>query len=156
MTLRDVAYFAQQADGYCLPACAQMALAHLGISISQEDLARRMGVRRNLGVPYSRITRLMSSGVHIEYAAHGDLDTLCRFLDRDLPVILFIQAGELPHWSGRKAQHAILVVEIGEQEALILDPYPEAQPAPLCVPLGDLVLAWDEMSNAYAVISLSS
>jgi len=38
------------------------------------------------------------------------------------------------------------------QTAYVLDP--AMPPAPLSVPLDELVLAWDETDNAYAVLSL--
>ena len=34
----------QEEDGYCLTACTQMVLAYLGISRSQHELARQLGV----------------------------------------------------------------------------------------------------------------
>ncbi|MBN1887197.1 MAG: C39 family peptidase [Thermoflexales bacterium] len=145
-------HFQQQADGFCLPACAQMVLAHLGIVASQDDLARQMGLRSHIGIPYSRIMRLQSPRLQVYYSVRGEMETLRSVLARGLPVILFVQAGELPHWRGQLSQHAIVVVGMGDREARVLDP--AAPTSPVSVPLDDLMLAWDEMDNAYAVISL--
>ena len=42
----------QMALGYCLPACAQMALAQLGIVVTQAQLAQVLGTRVGLGTPW--------------------------------------------------------------------------------------------------------
>jgi hypothetical protein len=161
MTRLDIHHCAQHIAGYCLPACVQMVLAYLGRSVSvavystdQDDLAMRMGVKPFVGAPYSAIKRLISPGVHVVYARQGNLPTLRDALNHSLPVILFVQAGELAYWQGHKSQHAIVMIgwDGATQTAYVLDP--AMPPAPLTVPLGDLMLAWDEMDNAYAVISL--
>lgn len=54
----QVPYFPQQGDGYCLPACVQMVLAYLGLSVSQDRLDRKLEVRPPLGVPTFNVSRL--------------------------------------------------------------------------------------------------
>ena len=65
--LINVPYSRQETDGYCLPACAQMALAHLGISRSQQILARQMGIVQDFGIPASHLGKLRTRQVDVIY-----------------------------------------------------------------------------------------
>ena len=47
----------QEVDAGCLAACVQMALAHLGITVSQKALNRLFKLTP-AGVPVSRLVRL--------------------------------------------------------------------------------------------------
>jgi len=147
----SVPHFPQETDGYCLPACAQMVLKYLGVVRSQAELALQLGTRANIGTPHSHLTRLKSPTIDVLYAA-GDWDDLQQHLEQERPVIVFVQAGELPHWRGRKSRHAVVVVGIGLDTASVLDP--ASSPKPIDVPVGDFMLAWDEFDNTFAVISL--
>lgn len=137
-------------DGYCLPACAQMALVHLGISRSQENLGRTLKIRKGFGVPASTIVNLSSRELDVVYQTGGTLDVLRNWMQKGIPVITCVQAGELPHWQKINAQHAVLVVGLDEVEVYIHDP---ALPQGIvAVSVGDFLLAWDEMEYRYAVI----
>ena len=151
MPTLDVPHFSQLVDGYCLPACAQIVLTYLGVVCSQEDLAQQMGSRPIIGTPRSRLTRLQSREISVALSVGGDLETMRQNLERQLPVIISIQTAELSYWHGHASRHAVVVVGIEDQDAKVLDP---AFPAsPVSVPLDELMLAWDEMDNAYAVLS---
>ena len=147
----SVPHFSQETDGYCLPACAQMVLNYLGVVRSQADLARLLGTRANIGTPHSHLARLKSPTIDVLYAA-GDWDDLQQHLEQGRPVIAFVQAGELPHWRGRKSRHAVVVVGMELDTVTVLDP--ASSPEPIDVPVGDFMLAWDEFDNTFAVISL--
>ena len=149
--LIDVPYSRQQSDGYCLPACAQMALAHLGISRSQQELGRVMGMIAGFGVPASHILHLRSPQVQVEYHTEGSLEHLRLWLMRQVPVIACVQTSELAYWQGHIAQHAILLVGIDEQHVYLLDP--AQNPAVISVSIDEFLLAWDEMEFAYSVIA---
>ena len=58
MPLSNTPHIPQIGLGYCLPACAQMALAQLGITLTQEAIAQLLGTHRGIGTPFSRILRL--------------------------------------------------------------------------------------------------
>jgi len=145
----SVSHCRQKADGYCLAACAQMALAYLGISCSQDDLARRLGVRPHLGAPSSCLLRLRSAALDVIYTA-GDLEDLATWLDQGLPVLVFVQADQLPYWRGQQFQHAVVVLGLDTQAVYLLDPAADA--TPMRVLRGDFMLAWDEMDCVYAII----
>ncbi len=100
----------QQKDfGYCLPACAQMILDYMGISRSQESLARIMGVIVLVGVPSSRIKKLASLNIKVTYQ-EGTLDDIRYWLNQKAPIIVFLLMSELPHWRGEELQHSVVVV----------------------------------------------
>ncbi len=141
----------QSADGFCLPACAQMAFAYLGILRTQEELARLLKMRPGFGTPIPNILNLRSRQIDVTYQSNGSLSDIRLCLERNIPVIACVEAGELPHWQGVRAQHAVLVVGLDEQKVSLHDPALEQ--GPISVPLGDFMLAWDEMENRYAVIT---
>lgn len=145
----SVPFYRQNKPGYCLAACAQMALAYWESIHDQEELARRLGVQPHLGAPIRNIHRLASSALHITVES-GDLNKLQQWLSDDVPVIAFIQAGELPHWQGEFFQHAVVIVEISQDSVWMLDP--DAGGEPLASPIGDFMLAWSELDYLYAVI----
>lgn len=94
----EVTFSPQIADGYCLPACAQMVLAYIGIERTQEQLAHIMGLVENLGIPASRILRLQSNRSRVEYYAEGNLQDLRSWLNRLVPVIACVQTGHFSYW----------------------------------------------------------
>lgn len=145
----DVPYRAQADDGFCLPACVQMVLEYLGVPESQQSLARKLDVRPPLGAPASNVTRLRSDILETTCAT-GTLDDLRLCVARGHAPIVFVQAGELPHWRGRKSQHALVVVGVTEAPVSVLDPGADEKPIP--VPMGDFTLAWLEMDCLYALI----
>lgn len=128
-----------------------MALSHLGISRSQKELARLLKMRPGFGTPIPNITNLRSRQIDVTYQLNGSLPTIQRWLEHNIPVIACVEAGELPHWYGVRAQHAVLVVGIDEQAVNLYDP--ALTHGPTHVAIGDFLLAWDEMENRYAVIT---
>jgi len=144
----NVFHCQQKADGYCLAACAHMVLTYLGISCSQDDLARQLGVRPHLGAPSSRLLRLRSAVLDMIYTA-GDLEDLAVWLDQGLPALAFVQVDQLPYWRGQQFQHAVVIVGLDTQAVYLLDPAADA--APIRVLRGDFNLAWDEMDCVYAI-----
>jgi len=145
-----VPYHPQFDDGYCLPACAQMVLDYLGITVEQKRLARILGVRAPLGAPASNVLCLRSETVDVVFA-DGAIRDLQNYLALGWPIIVFVQADELPHWRGCISQHAIVVVGIDEISVSVLDPAAGSQV--IDVPLGDFLLAWGELAYLYAVIT---
>ena len=145
-----VPHYPQKADGYCLAACAQMALAHLGVFRSQDDLAREMGLRPPFGAPAFNIIRLQSADLAVTYAS-GTLQDLAQQLAQAVPVIAFVQAGELAHWHGHRSQHAVVIVGLDADTLYLLDPAAEAEPIP--VSIGEWLLAWEEMDCLCATLT---
>jgi uncharacterized protein YvpB len=133
-----------------------MALAYLGISHSQEVLARIMGTQLPIGTPRANIKKLASLQVTVTYA-HGPLEDIQQWLNQGVPVIVFLDAGELPHWHNYDftqrmvVPHAVVVVGLDNQIIYLMDSALDSGPTP--TPIGDFILAWDEMDNYYAVLT---
>src|SRR3954453_9319544 len=132
--------------GYCLPACAQMVLDHLGISRSQRELARVFKVREGVGTAAYNILFLSIRRIKAHYQLKGTLDEIQQWLREGVPVIACVEAGELPHWRDFHFQHAVLIVGLEEGQIFLHDP--ALGNGPTIVPVEDFVLAWDEMQNA--------
>jgi len=148
-SLLNIPHHPQENDGYCLPACVQMVLDYLGLPHAQEQLARELDVRPTLGAPASNVLRLRSDVLDVTFTS-GNLSDLCTQLAHGSPLIVFVQAGELPHWQNCISQHAIVVVGVDEQTVQILDP--AADPSPIPVSIGDFLLSWSELDYIYAVL----
>lgn len=146
----------QLADGYCLPACIQMVLAYWGIERDQSDLARQLRLIPRAGVPGSHVRWLASDRLDVTYRS-GNLADLTAALDQGVPPILLVHTSQLPYWNQATA-HAIVLLGIepapsvaeGNDQVVLNDP--GASQAPVRASLSDLMLAWDEMANLYALI----
>ena len=80
----------------------------------------------------------------------GEWETVPTWLDRRVPVIAMVQAGELPHWQGEAFQHAVVVVGYDSADVWILDP--AAQPMPITVSIDEFIIAWGEVDFRFAVL----
>ena len=145
----QVEHCIQREPAGCLAACAQMALAVIGVRQSQESLNQLLGLT-SLGVPVSQIGRLGQLGVSV-LLGKGDEHTLRDHLMRGLPTIVFLSTGELPYWEA-DVRHAVLVVGTDNAHVLLTDP--AFSDAPKIVGWGDFMLAWSEFGYRYAVIGL--
>ncbi len=126
----------QETDAGCLAACAQMALDHLNIKVSQKSL--------------NRLLQLTPAGVRV-VLQDGTLDDLVRAINQGFPPIVFVYTDPLPYWS-LDTQHALLVSGYDGDDLLINDPaFPTA---PQQVSAAALELAWDEFNNRYAVLGI--
>lgn len=143
-----IPHYRQLADGYCLPACAQMVLSYWGIEQEQEALARQLQVIPRAGTPGSRLRLLESAELDVVYET-GELSVLQTALAEGKPPIVLVHTRELPYWA-RGFAHAVVIVEMGEQQVTMLDPAWKGEP--VSVTLGDFHLAWDEMGNLYGLI----
>jgi predicted double-glycine peptidase len=127
-----------------------MVLDSLGHPRSQAEIARSLGFREGFGAPASRIAKLRIRGIAPQYVVDGTPEQLNSWLEQGVPVIAFVQAGELPQWEGCRAQHAVLLVGTDRHEVHMHDP---AMPyGPIRVDMDDFLLAWQEMDNRYAVL----
>lgn len=147
--LLPIPFHPQKADGYCLAACAQMVLDFWAIPLEQEQIASQLSVIPGVGAPAGRISRFSSDQMSVIYET-GEWETIPTWLDRRVPVIAMVQAGELPHWQGEAFQHAVVVVGYDSADVWILDP--AAQPVPLRVSIDEFVLAWGEVDFRFAVL----
>ena len=146
-----VPYYPQKGDGYCLAACAQMVLAYQNIVNTQTYLAQIIRVRPSLGTATRHIQRLSSKNITVIYEA-GTISDLHNWVIRSVPVIVFVQVGELSYSLGEFFQHAVVVVGFTEEFLWLLDP--EMTKDPIQVAVDEFMLAWGEMDYLYAVIKV--
>ena len=150
--LLNVPLHRMQQEADCLAACAAMELDYIGHRLAYSDLLRLLGVGE-FGAPASRIARLASRGVSVEYG-EGTWEMIETFVDDDQPVIVLVRTGELPYWQGVDTFHSVVIVGYDQTRVFVNDPYFED--APKTVMRGDFLLAWLEMGYRYAVISIRS
>ena len=136
----------QEVSTGCLAACAQMALAHLDITVTQAALNDLLGLTP-AGAPASRLIRLEDYGVQVVFQK-GTAQDLKQAIDRETPPIVFIHTSQLSYWS-LDTQHALLIGGYDEEIFLLYDP---AFPDPQQVHQLELMLAWDEFDNRYALL----
>lgn len=90
-----------------------MVLAYQNRHESQDYLAHKLAVKPGLGTPIFQVNRLKELNIKVVYE-EGTLDILREWVARGLPVIVFVQAGELSYWSGELFQHAVVVIGVAE------------------------------------------
>ena len=147
--LLPIEHHPQEEEAGCLAACAQMVLAGLGITLSQAELNQLFGLTP-LGVPLSRLKRLDLHGINVAIHRNGTLDDLTQAINQNIPPIVFIRTGQLSYWQ-EDTQHALVVRGYDGPHLLVNDPaFPDA---PQTVLADELMLAWDEFDNAYALLT---
>ena len=145
-----IEHYPQEEEAGCLAACAQMVLAGLGVTLSQPELNQLFELTP-LGVPLSRLTRLDQYGVKVTIHRNGTQDDLTQAVDQNIPPIVFIRTDQLSYWQ-EDTQHALVVRGYDGLNFLVNDPaFPNA---PQAILADELVLAWDEFDNTYALLTL--
>lgn len=147
-TILDVPHFEQSGEGYCLPACARMVLAYLGMERTEAEIAQLLGTQR-FGTPNFAIVKLAAWGVEVDFRV-WELEELLSALAKGQPVILFVQTGFLDYWE-EDFGHAIVVVGVTDkQQFWIHDP---SQPkGARQASLNGLLAAWCEFGYKGAAL----
>jgi len=134
----------------CLAACAAMVLAYLGQPVRYGRLIRLLGITPDLGAPASNIKQLAVLDVSVQYG-QGTLAYLAKQVARGIPCIAFVHTLHLSYWS-EDTRHAVVVVGIDEERVYLNDPFVDT--APQTVGRLEFELAWDEMDNTCAIITV--
>lgn len=113
-----VSHLQQQGESDCLPTCVEMVLRYQGISIKQRRLKRILRTKW-FGTPFDNILFLTDFMVTVE---HFLLDDIQQALQSNLPVIAGIRTGDLSYWNGEDTDHAVVVLGIEPDVAIINDP----------------------------------
>jgi len=147
--LLPIKHYPQTAEAGCLAACAQMILASLDVTVTQDELNLLFDLTP-MGVPLSRLTRLKKYNIQVSIRKTGSLDDLHRSIDQNDPALIFVHTGQLSYW-GIATQHAVVIIGYDGPNLLINDPaFPDA---PQSVDANELILAWDEFDNTYAILT---
>jgi ABC-type bacteriocin/lantibiotic exporter with double-glycine peptidase domain len=144
----NVPHLSQAKPAWCLPACVAMVAAYWQQPLLQDDVAHWLGTT-GVGTPASRVQRLRLRGFEVLYRS-GSLPELLAWIARKTPCILFVHTRELPYWTVG-TPHAVVLAGLEADTAALFDP--AAEPAPVLVPIGDLMLAWSYSDYTYAVLS---
>jgi ABC-type bacteriocin/lantibiotic exporter with double-glycine peptidase domain len=146
-----VPHLPQSAEGYCLPACARMVLAYLGIERSEAEVSQVLGAQE-YGTASFAIQRLSVLGVQVKYR-QWPLSELMDTLASKQPVIVFVRTGFLEHWVEDVA-HAVVIVGVEEGRRFWIND-PAGQQGPLAVSWDGLLAAWAEFDYRGAALSLA-
>jgi len=125
-----------------------MVLQALGDDAGEDQLAQLFGTEW-YGTPAGRIQRLTQRGYHIRYE-QTTLEQLQQYLERHLPVIVFLRTGSLPSWQ-EDVSHAVVLVGLTADTAIFHDPVRDAGPD--VISLDAFLLAWSELDYYCATIT---
>lgn len=143
-----VPHHKQSRSGACLQACARMLLSYLGQDLSEDRLGKLLD-SRTFGTPARNIRRLETLGVTVAYGP-ANLSHLRALLQRGIPSIVFLQAGQLPYWK-EDSYHAVVVVGMTADTIYLNDP--AFDQAPQSCPLDGFSLAWSDFDYLHATIT---
>jgi ABC-type bacteriocin/lantibiotic exporter with double-glycine peptidase domain len=134
-----------------LPACAQMALAQLGVEVPQQQVAQILGTRAGLGTPFSRVTLINQLDIQVDLLQQASVNDLIENLNADSAVILSITTNSgLPGWGNIRTQHSVLIVGIDDEQIVYHDP--ALARGPVSALLTEFLLAWGEMDEQVALL----
>lgn len=149
--LESPVHIQQAMLGYCLPACAQMALAQLGIAATQVQLAQTLGTRVGVGTPFSQVERLAQWNVRVHMTYQASIEDLVASLAADMAVIVAVTTTPgLPGWGNIHTQHTVLMVDVGPEQVTYHDP--ALTHGPVFALRAEFLLAWSEMDGRAAFL----
>lgn len=142
--LLSLPHFQQSADGYCLPACARMVLAYLGINRSEPEISRTLGTQL-WGTPSFAIQRLADAKIEVVYREWSVSDLIAT-LTAEQPVITFVRTG-FPDYYQDDFAHTVVATGVSQDKQFwIHDPLQVA--GPVVVSWNGLLAAWAEFALA--------
>lgn len=109
MTLLPVSHRQQHQQAECLAACAAMVLDYLQVPASYEQLVKLLRIGP-AGAPFRNLRYLESIGLSV-LIEQGEIETLRSHLRRALPLLAFVDTGQLPYWD-EATGHAVVVIGI--------------------------------------------
>lgn len=140
--------------GYCLPACANMVLQSFGINSTQSQSAKLLGMESGIGTPFSHIGRLQQWRLTVEIIRWQGITKIQQALaDNKMVIAAILTIPELPGWQQISTQHVILIT--GCDSELISYHDPALAHGPTTVSLSTFWLAWTEMDEQAAILSLA-
>jgi ABC-type bacteriocin/lantibiotic exporter with double-glycine peptidase domain len=147
--LISLPHYQQSAEGYCLPACARMVLAYLGLELTEAEVSQTLGAQE-FGTPSFAVQQLTALNVQVTYR-EWSVAQLLDALRAKAPVLVFVRTAFLDHWTNDVAHAVVIVGATENQQFWIHDP---AWPAgPQAVSWDGLLAAWAEFSYRGAVIT---
>lgn len=146
--LLPVPHYPQTGKYNCLPACARMMLGYLGLSVTEEELATKLGTTP-LGTTGRNLLRLQNSSLSVVYGPLT-LPLIQTELDQNRPVIVLVSTIFLDYWQ-RDTAHAVVVVGYDEEHLFLNDP--AFADAPQTATVDGFLAAWGEFDYLAGVIT---
>lgn len=143
-----VPHFKQSSNYSCVPAAMRMVLAHLGHSINETTLVKRLDTKP-IGTIVRNVQRISSLGFTVSFGS-SSLANIRSSLELGKPVIAFVMTGHLKYWK-LDVPHAVVVVGIDDESVYLNDPWFDV--APQVSSIDDFLAAWAEFDHLAAFIS---
>ena len=126
-----------------------MVLVYLQVPSDYGNLLKLLRIKP-AGAPFRNLRYLKSLGVSV-LIERGDVDTLRVHLDSGLPPIVFVATRHLSYWD-EETGHAVVVAGLEGDSIYLNDPrFPDA---PKAIPVDEFELAWIDLDQFYALITL--
>ena len=145
-----VPHHAQTGPSDCLAACAAMVLAYHGKVMPYAKLLDLLKIGP-IGAPRRNVLNLSRLREFAVTYREATLPIAAQYLQAGVPVIVFVDTGELGYWSST-TNHALVLIGIEGDDVVANDP--AFKDAPVRMPVGEFDLAWLNADNACAIISL--
>lgn len=143
----------QRSTGYCLPACVEMAVAQFGQTLTQQQAARLLSTVEGMGTAFPHTKRLEQRGFSVELAEWCSVDALTAALAKDQAAIAAVlTTSGMPGWKDVRTQHVVLVTAVDDVNVTYYDP--ALATGPTVAASGEFLLAWSDMSEQAAFISV--
>ncbi len=146
----SVSHRQQRTQSDCLPICAQMVLAYLGLMPPYKTLTSLLDTR-HFGTPFRNLKRLEKLGTSVTFD-HCGIGEIAHYTQNNSPVIVALQTADLKYWAGIETDHVVVVIGIDVQSVYVHDPSLDHGPHP--VPHSQFELAQLKFDNICAVIQL--
>lgn len=126
-----------------------MVLAYHGRAMPYSKLIELLQIGP-IGAPRHNILNLSRlKGISVVYR-EAALPLLAQYLKAGLPIIAFVDTGELAYWT-ETTNHAVVVIGIEGDDILVHDP--AFEDVLIRISVGEFDLAWLNGDNACAVIT---
>ncbi len=137
----------QRRPADCLAACTAMALDHVGVPVTYDQLLKLLKIK-SFGAAGQNLKYLTSLDVDVVYR-EGSLEELKQHLLDGNPCITLLRTADLFYWS-YATDHAVLVVGFDENHVQVNDP--AFTDAPIAVPVTEFELAWMVFDYRYGLV----
>lgn len=116
----EVPFYTQQQPYSCLPACIKVVLQFHGIDVPEETIQQVCSTSRAGTLPHNALIGLRHLGYKAILIEGESLNSLFGHLEQNRPLIVFLDAAELPY--ARAGAHAVVVCGYEQSGVIYMDP----------------------------------
>lgn len=146
----NIPHYPQQHESDCLAACSAMILDYLQIPFNYNQLLQTLQIEY-YGSFFRNLNNLQSMGIYTQIGL-GTISMLQVPLSSGLPVIAYVDTGELTSYWNESTNHAVVVRGIDDKLISLNDPFFELAPKQISV--DEFALAWEAQKGLFAILSL--